>query len=418
MQTFIWPVIFLSIFLTSLQTFAAKTPSTQQYILLNQRPGAGWNRGQPELLQHESFDEIKAALPDKPDATIRIGMGFIFSYFRTHNDDALLASLRRVLELSQKTDTPIYIQLDGENWWNARPDLWNWWDPDLPGYNPANRENVEWSGWSSDDALKIAWRNWGQQLRIHPPPNLMSARYREECHKKMELLIPVILDWWRALPKTKKDLFVGLKVGWESSIGVNAFYYPNGNDLLEKPAADDPRTGLDADELPSRGVAQIGYAAVKTAGIRKEGKITEADLAEVVRRHLEDLCREAARLGVPREKLFTHVAGWKENELLYQTGLNKFSCPGWSFYKYANDPARDTGVQFALKKSDAPFWAATEWLFQGPREISPWRQALEKTLADPRCRFVCIYNWNGIQKNEPALQAIREVVVESAKEKN
>ncbi len=112
-------------------------------------------------------------------------------------------------------------------------------------------------------------------------------------------------------------------------------------------------------------MVQIGYAAVKIAGIRTEGTITEANLAEVVRRHLEDLCREASRLGVPREKLFTHVAGWKEGEKLYATAVNSLSCPGWSFYKHAADPLKDVGVQEALKVSDAPYWAAVEWLFQG-----------------------------------------------------
>ncbi len=181
------------------------------------------------------------------------------------------------------------IQLDGENWWDARPDLWNWWDPAIPGFDPANRENVEWSGWTADQALKLAWRNWGRQLRVRPPPNLMSPRYRQACHDKMALLIPVVLQWWNALPANKKELLVGLKVGWESSIGVNAWYYPNGNDLLAKPADGDPKQGKRVTELPARGVSPIGYAAVKTAGLRAEGEITEADLAEVVRRHLEDL---------------------------------------------------------------------------------------------------------------------------------
>ena len=226
-------------------------------------------------------------------------------------------------------------------------------------------------------------------------------------------MIPAILDGWKALPIGKKDLLVGIKLGWESSIGVNAWYYPNGNELLTKPPEADPQTGLKADELPTRGVAQTGYAAVKTAGLRAQGEITEGDLAEVVRRHLEDLCQQAARLGVPREKLFTHVAGWKEGELLYQTAVNEYSCPGWSFYQHAKDPSQDVGVQSALKKSAAPFWAATEWLFQGGNERKLWRDALEKTLADKTCRLLCIYNWDGIQKNEAALQAIRETLAAS-----
>ncbi|MCW5550778.1 MAG: hypothetical protein KIS67_01295 [Verrucomicrobiae bacterium] len=390
----------------------AETDSVRQFILLNRSTGPASGRFEPVSREH--FLEIKRAVPDVPGASLRPGISYIFSYFRAPSDEALLASLRRVLDLAKETDTPMLIQLDGENWWDARPDLWNWWDASLPGFNPANRENVEWSGWSPDDALKIAWRNWGRQLRVRPPPNLMSPRYRKACHEKMALLIPVVLNWWNDLPAEKKELFVGLKLGWESSIGVNAWYYPNGNALLATPASEDPTTGLKGDEVPARGVATIGYAAVKTAGIRNAGEPTDADLAEVVRQHLEDLCREAARLGVPRDRLFTHVAGWKEGELLYQTAVNQFSCPGWSFYQHAADPRKDVGVQTALKRSDAPWWAATEWLYQGPNEVESWRQALENTLADRRCRYVCIFNWESIHHNESALEALRQTLAASA----
>jgi hypothetical protein len=398
----------------SCRSAPAEGNPAKQFILLNRKPNSGWREGQPQAVSREEFLEIKNTLPDARDGRIRIGIGFIFSYFRTRSDDRLLASLQNVLRIAEETDTPILIQLDGEQWWEARPDLWNWWDPSHPGFNPANRKNVEWSGWTEKDALKIAWRNWGQQFRVRPPPNLMSTRYRKACHEKMELLIPVIIEWWKKLPAGKKDLLVGIKVGWESSIGVNAWHYPNGNALLEKPSSEDPDTGPDGKSPPARGMAQIGYAAVKTAGIRKKGTITEADLAEVVRRHLEDLSRKASRLGVPREKLFTHGVGWKEGELSYQAAVNKFSCPGWSFYRHARDPRQDIGVQEGLRRSDAPYWAATEWLFQGGQDVEKWRDALENTLSYGRCRYVCIYNWEGVQDNPAALEAIRQIVTGSS----
>jgi hypothetical protein len=219
-----------------------------------------------------------------------------------------------------------------------------------------------------------------------------------------------VLDWWRTLPANQKELLIGIKVGWESSIGVNTWYYPGGNELADQPAAKDPISGLKPEDPPARGVTQIGYAVVKTAGIRTNGAITEADLAEVVRRHLDGLCREAARLGVPREKLFTHVAGWREGEQLYAAANNLLSCPGWSFYKHAADPRGDVGVQQALKMSSAPYWAAVEWLYQGPAEKAAWQRALTATLADKRCRYLCIYNWSGVRDNRAAIDAIRELV--------
>lgn len=374
-------------------------PPPAQFIVLN-LSGNVWA---------PDFAEVARAFTNAANRSLAVGVGGIFSYFREPAAQ-VEQELREFLRLSVLHELPIVVQLDGEQWWEARPDLWNWWDASQAGFNPSNRFNVEWSGGQPEDAVRIAWRNWGRIIRVLPPPNLMSPAYREACHTEMKRLVPIIRDWWQALPPGKQWLLIGIKVGWESSIGVNAWYYPDGNKLADHPATNDPTTGVKGSQVPARGVAQIGYAAVKSAGLRQEGDITEADLAEVVRRHLEDLSRLAANLGVPREKLFTHGGGWKENELLYGAAVNAFSCPGWSFYRHADDPRQDGGVQAALARSDAPYWAAVEWLYRGKNEIAPWSRALENAFADPRCRFLCIYNWENIRNNPTAQEAMRQLL--------
>ena len=106
----------------------------------------------------------------------------------------------------------------------------------------------------------------------------------------------------------------------------------------------------------------------------------------------------------------------QDGELGYDVPVNRFSCPGWSFYRHAADPRQDTGVQRNLAKSDAPYWAATEWLFQGKRETVAWRNALSNTLADPHCRYVCIFNWESIRSSEAALKAVSELVEASQRD--
>jgi arylsulfatase A-like enzyme len=387
----VWSWLFFGLCLTTFSALA----QPQQFILFNVNRAS-----EADAFNHISR-EFKASAEDR----VQVGVAAIFSYLH-HSRPDVVEHLKDFLARSETTGVPVVVQLDGENWWGARPELWNWWDESRQGFSPSNRYNVEWTSWWPDDAIKIAWRNWGRQLRVLPPPNLMSPDYRKACHDEMRVLVPVILEWWQRLPAEKKYLLVGIKLGWESSIGVNAWYYPEGNALLDKPPAEDPTHGLKAGEVPARGVAQIGYAAVKTAGIRSAGDITEADLAEVTRRHLDDLCRLAAEIGVPRDRLFTHVAGWKEDELLYQAALNEFSCPGWSFYGHAADPAGDVGVQRALRRTEAPWWAAVEWLFQGPQQTEPWRDALTATLRQPRCRYLCIYNWHGVRHSEEILKAV------------
>jgi hypothetical protein len=399
----IFSLLLLLLFFSGVErTVLAKDPS--QYILVN-------------LHRHEMTREglldIKQKLIGNPDSDIRIGVSMIYSYLQIPKDDAVaesrfLQQLKDDLALVQEAELPILVQLDGEQWWNARPDLWNWWDPAKPGYDPKNAENVEWTDWGPEHAIKISWRNWGRQLRVLPAPNLMSPAYIAAWQEKMDKIVPVILDWEKSLPENQKFLFVGIKVGWESSVGVNAWYYPNGNDLLDQPEKDDPQTGLDGKQVPGRGVQTIGFAAVKAAGIRNSGQITEEDLAEVARRHLESLCKKAAQLGVPREKLFTHGAGWKEEELLYNAAVNEYSCPGWSFYDHAPDPSKDRGVQRALETSDAPYWAATEWLLFHDDQ-GKWTDSLKNALSPPRCRYVCIFNWRSIVNSDTVHQAIKSV---------
>jgi hypothetical protein len=49
-----------------------------------------------------------------------------------------------------------------------------------------------------------------------------------------------------------------------------------------------------------------------------------------------------------------------------------------------------------------------------PATTEAWRASLENTLADPRCRFLCIFNWLNIATMPPALDAIRAVVSSTA----
>lgn len=383
-----------------------------QYILLNRAPGQGMYQGQPDTLGQTRFTEVLSALPNRPDARIQTGLSYVFSCFRTP-PETTVAALRTFLQAAEATHTPVLVQIDTEHWWDARPDLWNWWDPQRPGFDPANRENVEWTDWSPDSALKIAWRNWGRQIRVLPPPNLASPRYLAACHAEIRRLVPIILDWHAQLPAEKKHLLVGIKLGHETSIGVNAYHYPRGNELLAQPASADPSRVLNTDDVLARGVAQIGFAALKTAGIRSQGTPTESELRDVARQYLQSLCQVAAEAGVPRHLLFAHGAGWKSGELSYDIPVNAYACPGWSFYAQAADPRHDVGVQRNLAQSDAPYWAATEWLLQGPFETPAWRKAIENTLADPRCRYMCIFNWESISQQPAVLQAITETVVAS-----
>ena len=377
-----------------------------RYLLFMTGPHDGISPARPERITPSAFERITGHFDDLPPSRVEIGLSMIVSYFQ-HSGERTAQAVRRFLEAAEATGTPVTIKLDGENWWNNRPDLWNWWDPEMPGYDPDNARNVEWSGWGPEHAVKIGWRNWGRQLRVRPAPNLMSPEYQQACREAMLPLLGIIHQWWRELPPARRDLLVAVEVGWESAIGVNAYYYENGNQLLEADPADDPKTKPDRrGDLLGRGRVPLGYAAVSTAGIRDSGELRYEDQVEVVRRHLEYQSRIVREAGFPRERVFTHGWGNEDGEPLYDAALNEYASPGWSCYWYSNRLHQDTGINRGIDRSDAPYWAAVEWLFLHRFDRRAWFEAFDETLSHRDCRYLTFYNWRRISSSDNGDQII------------
>ncbi|MBC7614970.1 MAG: hypothetical protein H7202_02775, partial [Pedobacter sp.] len=346
---------------------------------------------------------------------LKVGISFIFD-FLSADIDSVKESLDKFLKLSQETKVPILIHIDGANWWNARPDLWNWWDPSQPGYNPENKKNVEWTSWDESSAIKISWRNWGKQLRVLPAPNLASPAVVKAHLEGINQLIPRIIKWYNTLQANEKFLLGGVKLGHETSIGVNAYYYKDGNRYLEQMPNNSNLDPLDSYNIEagfSGGLAQIGYAAVKTSGIKNKGRITKADMEQVVHKYLDTLCSVAFNLGLPKSIIFTHQGGtyspW-EKHLSFSSGSNNHSLPGYSLY--STNPSTAGDLTDILDTRIVPGWAAVEWWWPGNSKRE-WVYNIQQTLQFKDCRFLAIFNWeNSLNKYPDGIEAIKEVVSE------
>lgn len=386
----------------------------QTYQVIRSHKKAPAKPSQFLIISVPTYDDsaiVKIAQSFKPykGGEKALGAGLIVSYL-SQPPGTVEKRLRDFLKMAEENSVPIVLEMDGINYWQARPDLWNWWMPEKPGYDVNNKMNVEWSSWSPDDAVKIGWRNWGSQHRVLPMPNLSSPAYVNACHTELRKLIPIVLDWWKKLPDNKKHLLIGIQLGVEISIGANNWYYPNGNDLLNKPAKDDPSYGLDHEKLPGRGVQSIGYAAVRTLGIADSGDLTEWEVMQAVDHYVLSLSKLVSELGVPREKLFVHAGGWKEGGLIYQVAMNKYACPGWSFYEHARDVSRDKTAMMVVQKSEAPFWAVAEWLDMGASSKADWLTGYKNAFSIPGLRYLLLRHWGSIKDNQVALTAIQELL--------
>ena len=171
--------------------------------------------------------------------------------------------------------------MDGQNYWtgNSTFNLWNFWNKTLPGYNPANVANVEWTRANDPtSAVKLGWRNWGAQSRVTPEQNILSPMVKAVFGARLTSMAGILAEFVRA---GHKDLLGTVKVGWEAGLEYNAYYYKNGNSLLNESPANDPVIGLDWDchkakvehcspvEYLAAGkdVALLGYAAAKSAAL-------------------------------------------------------------------------------------------------------------------------------------------------------
>lgn len=82
-------------------------------------------------------------------------VSFLFSVLQCGSNTSIVrASVRALLAASLASGVPVFLGLDGQNWWD-QSELWNWWDSTLPGYDPTNAANVERFSFSPTDTLKV-----------------------------------------------------------------------------------------------------------------------------------------------------------------------------------------------------------------------------------------------------------------------
>jgi len=364
--------------------------------------GSPWDVNNPDSFAQPGVDEILEAFGSRGTPSRRLAISYSFSYLH-YPAEKVAAAIANLLALSEKNDVPVIMHIDGVNWWDTRPDLWNFWDESAPGYNPDNINNVERFNWDISSAVKIGWRHWGQQIRIPPAPNLAAPAFLAEQTKALDLIIPVIVKWYDALPADRKYLLGGVVFGWEISPYVQAFYYENGNELLDKPASEDPQLGGLVNNSQLWNTVALGYAAAQTLGIQTEGQITEETVDKICSFYLNFLIETAMKHGLDPGRVVTHSfwggvtgKGGGHSGAASITGIQGVT-PGWSWYD-----EDFKGIDKCIDMLDGAPWAAIE--------VKPWgltAKVLENLFAHRNNRYVNIFNWEGIRDDRNTLNAIK-----------
>jgi hypothetical protein len=456
-------VLFLSMLCGASHAFAAEEPQYLGFFVGTMPYEPYFKEGLPDTYNEDGFKEVLDAIGTRGTSKRRPALFFTFNYFRQSIDlgvggeafpslrrllnqsfgfteggewttTAMKQTLENVLAASLKTEMPVIIRLDGNEWWELRPDLWNWWNENEAGYNPDNINNVERFDWgtSTDTAVKIGWRNWGSQMRIPPAPNTASRKYREEQEKCLDLLLPVIADWYKDLPSDKKHLFGGMMFGWELSVYGNNYYYVNGNDFLPQDPGDDPDRQKDSENSeieynpddPKYDQKRLGYAAAQILGLQ-DGKetLTQESLDEISVDYLDFLIGLAVKHGIPENLITTHVLlpwPFSGNDQRGRAAVSKkFKgvTPGWSWH----GPSRGlrslaitggwvidytlSGLDRFIDYADGGPWSLSETgsgisysgsdingVYKTAAEV---QEGLEKVLAYRNNRKIIFVNWGG-----------------------
>ena len=126
----------------------------------------------------EKAGELAEQVGMKGDGKTRIlGFGLPNSAFDA--EDELPERIRNCFAAALEHDMAVVLHFGFHYFWKTRPDLWNWFDPDKPGYDPKNKLNVEWHDWEGPPN-KVRYLNWGELERLPPHLAFTSEEVRSE----------------------------------------------------------------------------------------------------------------------------------------------------------------------------------------------------------------------------------------------
>lgn len=376
-----------------------------QYILVNKASFYGgpyaWNQDNPSTCNQASIDDILSTVKTLGNDKRKLGVSVQINAFDTYTTETH-EFLQNLFNLSITNDLPIGFAIDSFEFWDTRPDLWNWYNSSLPGYDPTNIQNVESTDWvlTNDTAVGISWRDWGSQFRVSPHPNLASPAVLAAYTNAVRPYIMETAQFYNSLPESKQYLLAYVKVSWEISIGTNFYFYPNGNQYINQDPHNDPSTGI-IDSV------QVGYNSVCTLGVQCNGNITVNALDTVVRNYLSTMGNVFLQENLPRNKLFTHGGASFGKSLSNHSILNSEQAavipqanPGWSFYSYAYNASAAPGIDVALDSLNNSPWGATEWYYMGGNTGNTeqqWITAFTNTLNYRNARLVDVFNWESMR---------------------
>lgn len=266
--------------------------------------------------------------------------------------------IREAFQVARREDVAVYFAIESHYFWQTRPDLWNFFDRAGPGYDPENKNNVEWSDWKGT-AFPYRFLNWGTPEKLAPHMCYACPRIRSEVGRLVaQFLAPPIVAGIGELRAAGKGLlFAGITVTSEPSIDNYSII-----DSL------DPALGQYMDQLGAPKV-RLGYNALTRSGYTEANPPPDlvTALGEINRQFAAHWAQQLVAAGVPPSKLYTHLAApagmpppLDFTNAPLSAAFNDFSRPGFTTYPIGLLGHGFEPIYDELSRHGSHHWGGTE----------------------------------------------------------
>ncbi len=265
-----------------------------------------------------------------------------------------------------------HLTVETHYFWETRPDLWNFFDPNERGFNPANVANVEWASWSNRDAFPFRFIDWGVPQRLGAPHMCyLSSAVQAEVARLGGIVGTSTREALATLADAgHPELFSGITVGSEPSLdnyaSVDSF---------------DPAMGQLMSSIGAPKV-RLGYCSFTALGYSATNAPMDlaATAALVNQRYIQSWANALADAGVPSDRMYSHVAGSAEGTPVLSFTNAPLSIafidsarPGWTSYPWGPLTTNFAPLSTALAAHGSPHWGGTEAApFDGMKATEPY----------------------------------------------
>src|SRR5579871_1126683 len=270
----------------------------------------------------EQASDLIKTLGEQGDGCTRL-LGFGLPCATFVQEKQVPDNIHRAFTVARRYHLAVMLHFDFHVEWSNRPDLWNWFDPKKPGYNPDNRRNVEWFGWDGPPA-RARYLNWGEVQRMPPPICFTSKAVRAEWTRLIrDVIVPPLKKELAVLEREGRGrLFAGILVGSEPTFDNYTHTDP---ETAKRVAADGAPTG------------QLGYRALLDRGYGKDHPPADIHqvLGEILQETVAFWCKAFVQAGLPARKLYPHIpagASLEATSAPVGAAFNAYARPGWSTY--------------------------------------------------------------------------------------